>query len=963
MRIVNVIQRYAPAIGGSEQWCREVLLHLGSVGHQVRVLTLNIQQEEQYWRERTDAESLLALGPLMWDANILVRRYKRSLPLHGVHHFIYQRILQDFLGVHVLGPHSAEMYGRLWNEIRDADVVFLHTLPYPHNLVAFMMAKFQGKAILIVPHFHPSHPDYERPIHYALMGLCDGVVTVTEFEKKYLASRGIPEDRIYVTGNGVHLSEYEPLNLDQFQKDLARRYDMRPDERIITFLGRKTPDKGVDHLIEAVRGMLDEMPVRLFLAGPAVKWFDDMYSQLSADDRRRIIDVGVLGHQEKVNLLHCSDLMALPSKYEAFGIVYLEAWACGIPVLGTTQGAIPSVIGEEGYLARYGDVAHLREKLREALRDPETLVNKGRAGREKVRSRFTWEKIGRAVEQAIPRVYGHQRRRKKVLIVSNAYPPNFVGGAELIAHQQAKAIQQLGYDVDVFAGDPDDHGQRHSIRVESFEGINIHRVCLHGRDYSSEFCNFHHRAVEEHFENLLDRYAPDVVHAHNLQGLSVGLLRCARQRNIKTLVTLHDFWGICLKNTLIKRPGEICKDKNQCAQCMAHFSDEHLTEIPVRMRRDYISLRLADADEMISPSRYLAGVYEGEGLGGIKVLANGVDVDRFARVAREPRGNRVRFSFIGYMGPHKGIYTILDALDRLKDRSDSFCFNFVGQGESAQNLERRVKERGWEQWVRFWGRVDNSAIESVYRQTDILVLASVWPENQPVCITEAMASRAAVIASNLGGSCELVEDEVTGRLFESGNAGDLAEKMAGFIDHPQRISEMGEAGLARISAISLVNQARLIAEEYESPARTRVPAPDAVHIACVGKRFAPDIGRAIESLPRYGTAGRRIMMADWLDEEDLRSAAVIWVTDPAASVAQVQSLLRSHVPLLVPESNEELKHFCRELQCGLFYRDGNEALACIEYFVAHPEIARAMGQNSFRAFYRMGTKKSPITIG
>jgi len=210
-----------------------------------------------------------------------------------------------------------------------------------------------------------------------------------------------------------------------------------------------------------------------------------------------------------------------------------------------------------------------------------------------------------------------------------------------------------------------------------------------------------------------------------------------------------------------------------------------------------------------------------------------------------------------------------------------------------------------------------------------------------------------VIASNIGGTPELVEDGVTGWLFEPGNAADLAEKMARFIDRPDRIGEMGEAGLGRISALALPNQARLIAAVYESPARKTVPSSDSFFIACAGNRFNADISEAIESLPRYGPAARRTVMADWLDENDLRSASLIWVTDPALSAANVQPLLRSHAPLLVAESNEELRNLCRDFQCGLFYRDAREAVACIDYLAANPAIAKAMGKNGFRAFYHL----------
>ena len=87
--------------------------------------------------------------------------------------------------------------------------------------------------------------------------------------------------------------------------------------------------------------------------------------------------------------------------------------------------------------------------------------------------------------------------------------------------------------------------------------------------------------------------------------------------------------------------------------------------------------------------------------------------------------------------------------------------------------------------VRFWGKIKD--ITDAYAQTDVLILPSIWPENQPVTITEAMAAKIPVIASNSGGIPELVDDEKTGLLFEAGNAQDLARKMLNIIQNPEKI--------------------------------------------------------------------------------------------------------------------------------------------------------------------------------
>jgi hypothetical protein len=141
MRIVNVIQRYPPAIGGSETWCQEVSRQLAGHGHQVEVLTMNINQEEEYWREPRPEDSTIRMGRLMVDEGVVVRRYERSLPVYSLYHVVLTRVLDRMLGLYAVGPHSIELYAKMTERIRNADLVLLHTLPFPHNYLAFVVAR------------------------------------------------------------------------------------------------------------------------------------------------------------------------------------------------------------------------------------------------------------------------------------------------------------------------------------------------------------------------------------------------------------------------------------------------------------------------------------------------------------------------------------------------------------------------------------------------------------------------------------------------------------------------------------------------------------------------------------------------------------------------------------------------------------------------------------------------------
>lgn len=404
---------------------------------------------------------------------------------------------------------------------------------------------------------------------------------------------------------------------------------------------------------------------------------------------------------------------------------------------------------------------------------------------------------------------------KTVLLCSNFYPPNFVGGAELIVANQAKTLQQMGHNPVVYAGRSEAGWSHYAVTHDTFEGIPVYRVQLSCDDFDSRLVNFFHLPVDGHFEDLLAKCRADIVHMHNMIGLSLGIVHIAKRLGAATVMTLHDYWGFCFKNTLIDADNRICEDFSRCHECQREIAD-HQRTLPIRMRNDFMALQFAEVDAFISPSRFLADAYIRAGIPRHKmhVISNGVDVDRFSRVGKERPPGLVRFTLIGYLGEHKGVGTLLDAAALLQARA-SFRVNIVGEGHLRPALERQVHERGLSGVVRFWGKVKHPEIETVFRETDVLILASVWPENQPVSITEAMACRTPVIATRLGGNPELVRDGQTGYLVEPGSAADLARAMSRFLDAPESISAMGEQGARAMSGNTFPNQVKRIVDLYE----------------------------------------------------------------------------------------------------------------------------------------------------
>ncbi len=788
MRIVNVIQRYSPAVGGAETWCREVSRQLVGLGHEVSVLTLDIIEEEEFWRDPQPEQRQLRLGPIDVDGGVQVRRYRRSIPNHTVYHALYKWLLDRGLGVYFYGPHSLEMYLKMGARIREADAVLLHTIPYPHNTIAQWIAHVLGKPTFVIPYFHPGHPFYERDHHYRLMKAARGLFVLSEHERETIAAHGVDSSRIVTTGCGVDEASFRESDPSRAQRTVRERFGIPPSQHIVLFLGRKIEQKGVGMLLDACEKLADHREIALLLAGPSTDWFRAWWdARPQAKPGLRVLDLGEVSDAEKVELLQAADLMVLPSEHESFGIVYLEAWAAGTPVVGCDGGAVPSVLGEGGLTVPYGDAAALSGAVERVLSSPSLSRSLVDAGRERIRTRYRWNLIGETMAHQIA---ARAKHRLRVLHVSNLFPPYFIGGAEIIAQRHARALASRNHEIRVFAGRLDPRAPRYAAVRERQGPIKITRVALRLEDLSAEERNHDRPEIAQLFGEMLDEWRPDVVHVHNLAGLGVEIIERSRNEGIPVVMTLHDYWAICPKNTMTRNDGSLCaRNGPDCSSCLPRIG----SDLPIHPQRRNAEVleALSRVSRFTAPSHYLAGRYRESGLRDreIEVLSYGVDSERLHRHRRRRRGP-CRLGYNGYVGDHKGISVLLEAMTHVYGAR----LTLRGPCEEPDRVRRRIADLGLAESVELAAPLSNDKIPRVLARQDVAVLPSVWPDNHPVSILEAMATGLPVVATHIGGIPEMVRDGETGFLVEPRDAVAMADRIQRLVDDPDLGESMGEAG-------------------------------------------------------------------------------------------------------------------------------------------------------------------------
>lgn len=536
----------------------------------------------------------------------------------------------------------------------------------------------------------------------------------------------------------------------------------------------------------------------------------------------------------------------------------------------------------------------------------------------------------------------------KILFCCNYYPPYFVGGAELIVHQQALKLQKAGHEVAVFCGLHDDREVQYHLREDRYEGIQVFRVLLHAEDFRIAN-NFVKSSIDSRFREVVQSFQPHIIHFHNLIGLSLGMIDVAASFGAKTILTFHDHWGFCFKNTLLKQKHRVCHDFSGCAECLPALTKETGVASHIRLRLDYLSWQLSKVQQFISPSEYLASAYIQAGISPqrIKAISNGIDISRFARIGRV-KSEQIRFTFIGYMGFHKGVHVLLEAIKILVKQPDlgtSWMVNMVGAGELLEELKKTISEQNLHPIVKVWGKVEHQEIDQIYAQTDVLVSPSVWPENEPVTILEAMATGIPVIGSQLGGIPELISHGESGLLFEAGNAPALAAAMAECIKTPSFASQLGQGALEQVQFRTLDNYVLKIRQIYDSLPQENVTHPRGV--ICIGLSISSVCLQVLShvDLDRYLSRYHFLRMG-WLSSQDWKHIDLIWIVDSFTTLEEIHPLLSKGIPLIVPAENPSLVNFCDDYQCGLYYSTPLEAQVCFRLLRERPDLRQALGQNA-----------------
>jgi len=377
---VNIIQgcvRYPPAPGGAETVVKAYSEGLLAKGHKVEVITTDLYTETPFVKKKMPTEV----------SGVPVSRHSAFTISGEAHYVLAPGMVTSFLS-------------------KKADIIHTHSYGYFQNHAAWIKEKFQSTPWVITPHFHPSwsmwggakrrtlRDFYDSKIGKSTMESADLITCVSNHEKEMLVKEiGLSDDNIKIIYNGINWMDWEST---PDKKNFRDRYS-EISEKFVIFAGRLATNKGIPDLIEAM-SMKESHEFDLVVMGADMGLGKDL-DKMATSKGVKMHRLGHVDDEIYRSALSAAELLVLPSEYEAFGIVLLEAAAAQTPVVATRVGGIPEAMseGKNGLIVDYNDPKALSGAIFSILEDDSLKMEMGKFGREFSKD-FSWATIVNQLE-------------------------------------------------------------------------------------------------------------------------------------------------------------------------------------------------------------------------------------------------------------------------------------------------------------------------------------------------------------------------------------------------------------------------------------------------------------------------------------------------------------------------------------------------------------------------------------
>ena len=390
----------------------------------------------------------------------------------------------------------------------------------------------------------------------------------------------------------------------------------------------------------------------------------------------------------------------------------------------------------------------------------------------------------------------------KICFLSNLYPPNVLGGAEIVVEKMAKSMIERGHEVIVITTSPDE--EEHILEDDSVKIFQLNTTKLYPTYKQTEpqgvkkplwhLFDLWNGATLSAVKDILVRESVDIVHINNFKGLSLSCFKAGKDLNIPVVYESHDFSFICPRANLIRGNNTLCENRN--------FICNEYVNIQRRLLDDNVDL-------LISPSQFMIDKFHDNNFfNNVRCVKIPLGVEYSSNKTIKDY-ETIDITYIGTLGKHKGVHTLISAFKDIDN--ENIKLHIIGKGYDEDEFKQLAMD---DDRIVFHGFVDNKDILKFYEQTNVLVIPSICYDNSPLVIYESFSTGTPVIGSDIGGIPELVMEDYNGFLFESNNPESLKKKLVKVIKNKELLKKLEDNAFNSLPDNSMETMIDQIISEY-----------------------------------------------------------------------------------------------------------------------------------------------------
>lgn len=364
------------------------------------------------------------------------------------------------------------------------------------------------------------------------------------------------------------------------------------------------------------------------------------------------------------------------------------------------------------------------------------------------------------------------------------------GGSEKYYFELGKLLKEHGHQIAFFSMQNDKN-----IKTNEKEYL-VDEIDLNVGSKLKAIDVIYSRKNKKEMLKAIKDFQPDIIHLNNFQRqLSESIVEAAKEKNIPVVFTAHDLQAICPSITMLdnnKNICELCKNgkylnciKKKCVK------NSLLKSILASIEGKFYRVKKVynkEIDWIVTPSEFYKQKMIEDGIGEkhITAIHNFIELDKY-NLEIQDDGYGL---YIGRLSKEKGIFNLIEAFSNIKNQR----LYIVGEGPERKRIESIITEKGLNDKIILVGYINQEEVKEYLRKARFVVVPSIWYENCPYSVMEALAIGKPVIGADIAGIPELVKDKVNGFLYKYDSILDLKSKMEIMYENPELAKKYGKKG-------------------------------------------------------------------------------------------------------------------------------------------------------------------------